>query len=63
MYNRHKVTHKAFSVHVCGVPTNLHGVPLVLVVKGVRDNRGLLGGPTDTTLCITHTSVAQDTCS
>ena len=22
MYNGHKVTHKAFSVHVCGVPTN-----------------------------------------
>ena len=34
-----------------------------LNVKGVRDTRGQLSGPTDTTLCITHTSVVQDTCS
>ena len=34
-----------------------------LNVKGGRDTRGQLGGPTATTLCITHTSVVQDTCS
>ena len=32
-----------------------------LNVKGGRDTRDQLGGPTDTTLCTTHTSVVQDT--
>ena len=48
-----------------GSPWSLFGrhIGPVLNVKGVRDTRGQLGGPTDTTLCITHTSVVQDTCS
>ena len=48
-----------------GSPWSVFGrhIGLALNVKGVRDIRGQLGGPTDTTLCITHTSVVQETCS
>ena len=48
-----------------GSPWSVFGrhIGPALNVKGVRDTRGQLGGPTDTTLCITHTSVVQDTCS
>ena len=48
-----------------GSPWSLFGrhIGPALNVKGVRDTRGQLGGPTDTTLCIAHTSVVQDTCS
>ena len=48
-----------------GSPWSLFGrhIGPALNVKGVRDTRGQLGGPTDTTLCITHKSVVQDTCS
>ena len=48
-----------------GSPWSVFGrhIGPALNVKGGRDTRGQLGGPTDTTLCITHTSVVQDTCS
>ena len=48
-----------------GSPWSVFGrhIEPALNVKGGRDTRGQLGGPTDTTLCITHTSVVQDTCS
>ena len=48
-----------------GSPWSVFGwhIGPTLNVKGVRDTRGQSGGPTNTTLRITHTSVVQNTCS